>query len=102
VDATIAGTFARPSTQGKVQIKNGSIAYIDLPSALSDINGSFLFSQDRLQIETLTAHTGGGLVTLGVYAPSYTRQLNFDLTVSGQGVLLRSPPGISSTADADL
>jgi translocation and assembly module TamB len=102
VDATIAGTVARPSTQGKVKIANGSIAYIDLPSALSDINGSLLFSQDRLQIETLTAHTGGGLVTFGGYATSYNRQLNFDLTVSGQGVRLRYPPGISSTADADL
>jgi translocation and assembly module TamB len=102
VDANIGGTIARPVTQGKVQIANGSVAYIDLPSALSEINGTLLFNQNRLEIQSLTAHTGGGLVTFGGYATSYNRQLNFDLTVSGQGVRLRYPPGVSSTADADL
>ena len=51
-----------------MRIDHGAIAYIDLPSALSDINGSLVFNQDRLQIESLTAHTGGGLVTFGGYA----------------------------------
>ncbi len=102
VDASIGGTFARPLTQGKVQIDNGSVAYIDLPSALSGINGSLLFNQNRLEVQTLTAHTGGGLVTFGGYATSFNGLLNFDLTVSGQGVRLRYPPGVSSTADADL
>lgn len=102
VDASIAGTVAKPVTQGKVQIDNGSIAYIDLPSALAGINGTLLFNQNRLEIQNLTAHTGGGLVTFGGYATSYNRQVNFDLTVSGQGVRLRYPPGVSSTADAGL
>src|SRR5215469_7604959 len=102
VDASVGGTVSRPVTQGRVDINNGSIAYIDLPSALSDINGSLQFDQNRLQIQTLTAHTGGGLVTFGGYATSYNRQLNFDLRVEGQGVRLRYPPGISSTADAQL
>src|SRR5207244_1890672 len=85
-----------------VQIENGAIAYIDLPSALSEINGSLIFNQDRLQIENLTARTGGGLVTFGGYATSYNRQLNFDLTLRGQGVRLRYPPSVSYTGDADL
>jgi len=102
VDANIGGTVAHPSTQGRVEIQKGSIAYIDLPSALSDINGTLLFNQNRLEVQSLTAHTGGGLVTFGGYATSYNRQVNFDLQVSGQGVRLRYPPGVSSTADANL
>src|SRR5215831_1979154 len=102
VDARVGGTVSRPLTQGRVDINNGSIAYIDLPSALSDINGSLQFDQNRLEIRTLTAHTGGGLVSFGGYATSYNRQFNFDLRVEGQGVRLRYPPGISSTADAEL
>jgi translocation and assembly module TamB len=102
VDVNVSGNAAKPVMQGKVQIENGAIAYIDLPSALSEINGSLIFNQDRLQIENLTARTGGGLVTFGGYATSYNRQLNFDLTLRGQGVRLRYPPGVSSTADADL
>ncbi len=102
VDVSLSGAMAKPVTQGRVRVEHGAIAYIDLPSALSDINGSLIFNQDRLQIESLTAHTGGGLVTFGGYATDRGGKLNFDLTVQGQDVRLRYPPGISSTANADL
>ncbi len=102
VDLTLAGTVSKPTTQGRLQVTNGSIAYSDLPSALSAINGSAVFNQDRLQIETLTAHVGGGLVTFGGYATAYNRQINFNLTLETQDVRLRYPPGISSMANAEL
>jgi translocation and assembly module TamB len=102
VDLSVAGTFGKPLTQGRVRIDHGAIAYIDLPSALSDINGSLIFNQDRLQIERLTARTGGGLVSFGGYATTYNDKFNFDLTLQGQDVRLRYPPGVSSTANADL
>jgi translocation and assembly module TamB len=102
VDVSVAGTMAKPALQGRLRVDRGAVAYIDLPSALSDINGSLVFNQDRLQIESLTAHTGGGLVTFGGYATAYNNKLNFDLTVHGQDVRLRYPPGVSATANADL
>ena len=102
VDLAVAGPFAKPVMQGRVQVASGAIAYIDLPSALSDINGSLVFNQDRLQIESLTAHTGGGLVTFGGYATAYNGKFNFDLSVHGQDVRLRYPPGVSAMANADL
>ena len=102
VNLALAGTMARPAIQGRLQVSNGSIQYGDLPSALSDINGSLVFSTNRLQIETLTAHVGGGLVSFGGYATAYNRQLNFDLTLTGQDVRLRYPPGISSVTNAQL
>ncbi len=102
VDLSVAGPFAKPAMQGRVQVASGAIAYIDLPSALSDINGSLVFNQDRLQIESLTAHTGGGLVTFGGYATAYNGKFNFDLSVHGQDVRLRYPPGVSAMANADL
>jgi len=102
VDLTVGGTVNKPTTQGRLQIANGSIAYSDLPSALSGINGSLVFNQDRLQIETLSAHVGGGTVNFGGYATAYNRQLNFDLTLQAEEVRLRYPPGVSSMANADL
>src|SRR5438876_989096 len=90
VNVNVSGDAAKPVMQGKVQIENGAIAYIDLPSALSEINGSLIFNQDRLQIENLTARTGGGLVTFGGYATSYNRQFTFDLTLRGQGLFQRN------------
>ncbi len=102
VDLTVAGTVSKPTTQGRLQITNGSVTYSDLPSSLSAINGSAVFNQDRLQIETLTAHVGGGLVTFGGYATAYNHQLNFNLTLQSQDVRLRYPPGVSSMANAEL
>jgi translocation and assembly module TamB len=102
VDLTVGGTISQPTTQGRLQVTGGSIAYADLPNALSSINGSAIFNQDRLQIETLTAHVGGGTVTFGGYATAYNHQLNFDLTLQSQDVRLRYPPGVSSMANAEL
>jgi translocation and assembly module TamB len=69
---------------------------------LIETNGSLLFTRDRFHIETLTAHTGGGTLDLKGDATIYNRQLNFNLTASGKDVRLRYPPGVSSTADAEL
>jgi translocation and assembly module TamB len=102
VNVEIAGTLARPLLQGKVQVTAGGIAYLDLPAAFSEINGSLTFDQNRLQIETLTAHTGGGLVTFRGNAAWINHQLSFDVTLQEREVRLRYPPGISSTANADL
>ena len=102
LDMDVAGTISTPSVQGHVQITNGAIAYLDLPIAFSGINGSLSFNQNRLQIEALTAHTGGGLVTFGGNAVWINRRLAFDLRLQEKDVRLRYPPGISSTANADL
>jgi translocation and assembly module TamB len=102
VDVAVNGTFYRPVMQGRVQITHGALAYSDLPSGLSEINGTLVFNQNRLQIETLTARTGGGAVAFAGYATTYNHLVSFDLNVTGQGVRLRYPPGVSSTADADL
>jgi translocation and assembly module TamB len=102
VNVTLTGTIPRPAIQGRLRVTHGSIQYSDLPSALSDINGSLVFNTNRLQIETLTAHVGGGLVSFGGSATAYNRQLSFDLTLKGQDVRLRYPPGISSVTTEQL
>lgn len=98
----VSGPMADPLLQGKVTVTHGSLAYADLPSGLSDMNGTLTFNKNRLQIDTLTARTGGGMLTLTGGATSYQGQINFDFSASAQDVRLRYPPGVSSTANADL
>jgi translocation and assembly module TamB len=102
VDMEVTGILSKPVTQGHLQITDGAITYSDLPAAFSEINGSLAFDQNRVQIETLAAHSGGGLVTFGGNAAWINHQLNFDVTLQERDVRLRYPPGISSTANADL
>ncbi|MGC1227421.1 MAG: translocation/assembly module TamB domain-containing protein [Candidatus Sulfotelmatobacter sp.] len=99
---TVSGTFADPLPQGHIHVANSAISYAGVPSGLTDLNGSLLFTRDHLQIDSLAAHTGGGTVDLKGDATLVNRQLNFNLTGSARDVRLRYPPGVSSTADAQL
>ena len=102
MDMTVGGTIGDPLPQGHLQISGGAVAYAGLPSGLTDLNGSLMFTRDHVHIETLNAHTGGGALDLVGDATYLKRQLNFNLTATGKDVRLRYPAGVSSTADAEL
>jgi translocation and assembly module TamB len=102
MNLTLGGTIADPLPQGRFQVSEGSISYAGLPSGLSDLNGSLLFTRDRVHIDTLAARTGGGTLDLKGDATYFNQQLNFNLTAIGKDVRLRYPPGVSSTADTEL
>ena len=99
---TATGPMADPLLQGRVNISHGSLAYADLPSGLSDMNGSLVFNKNSLQIENLTARSGGGILNLTGAVSTYQGQINFDFGATAQDVRLRYPAGVSSTANADL
>lgn len=97
----MTGTLFNPVLDGELDIEQGALSYADVPSGLSDVNGSLVFTQDRLEVQSLTARTGGGAVSLGGYV-NYRRRINFHITALGQDIRLRYPPGMSATANADL
>jgi len=97
---SVTGTFLQPILQGSFDVENGALSSMDLPNGLSNINGSLVFNQDRLQIQTLTAQIGGGNVNLAGYL-TYSPKLSFNITASGQDVRLR-PAGVSATSTAEL
>jgi translocation and assembly module TamB len=102
MDMNVGGTVSDPLPQGHLQVSNGAVVYAGLPSGLSEINGSLVFTRDRLHIEKLTARTGGGTIDLKGDATHYNQQLSFDVTAASKEVRLRYPPGVSSTASAEL
>lgn len=102
IHMTVGGTLHEPLPQGTIQIKDGAANYAGIPSGLSEMNGSLVFTRDRVHIEQLTARTGGGTLDLKGDATNYNRQMNFNLTAVGKDVRLRYPPGVSSTATAEL
>jgi translocation and assembly module TamB len=97
----LGGLIKKPTMQGEIRITNGSFNLIDFPNGLSNVNGSLLFTEDRVQVQSLTAHTGGGDIKIGGYA-TYSPQVGFNLTATGEDIRLRYPPGVSSTANLDL
>ncbi len=101
VTMSLDGTMAQPQMAGRMEITNGAISVDGLPNGLTQINGKLAFAQDRVQVENLTAHTGGGAMTLGGFI-AYRNGVYFDVTATGKDVRLRYPPGISASADANL
>ena len=95
------GPLTNPELQGRVDFKNAALSLEDIPNGLSQLNGSLEFSQNRLEVRSLTAMTGGGQLTLGGYL-AYQHGLYADITATGAGIRIRYPSAISSLADAQL
>ncbi|MFP5277457.1 MAG: translocation/assembly module TamB domain-containing protein [Acidobacteriota bacterium] len=95
------GTVQNPGLRGRIDIHNGSLSLEDIPNGLSQMQGTLMFNRNRLEVRNLTAMSGGGLLNVGG-SLSYQRGVFADLTVTGKGVRIRYPEGISSLADADL
>src|SRR5579862_1048332 len=95
------GPIDNPNLSGQIEFQNASLALEDLPNSLSQLQGTLQFNQNRLEVKSLTARTGGGLLSVSGYM-AYQHGLFADLSLSGKGVRIRYPEGISSQADATL
>lgn len=95
------GPLSNPGLRGRVDFHNGSMALEDLPNGLSQLHGHLEFNQNRLEVKSLTAMTGGGLLSLSGYL-AYQNGIYADLFATGSGIRIRYPQGVSSLADAKL
>jgi translocation and assembly module TamB len=83
-----------------VFVQNVNLAMDGIPNGLSNLNGTMVFSQDRLQVENLVGTTGGGQVKMGGFV-TLKNGLFADLTASGDAVRVRLY-GLSTTANISL
>ena len=95
------GPLKSPGLQGRIDFQNGYLSLEDIPNGLSQLHGTLEFNQNRLEVKSLTAMSGGGLLSVGGYL-AYQHGIYADLSVSGKGIRIRYPPGVSSLADATL
>jgi translocation and assembly module TamB len=102
VNLNATGSFQQPVLQGRLDVKNTFLSHRDFPSGLSDLNGVLVFDRNHVQIQNLSGTTGGGTIALSGSA-NYDRGIvQLDVGATAQGVRLRYPPGVSSTASANL
>jgi translocation and assembly module TamB len=95
------GPLNNPGLRGRVEFQNGSLSLEDVPNGLSQLHGTLEFNQNRLEVKSLTAMSGGGLLSVAGYL-AYQHGIYADLSVTGNGIRIRSPQGVSSLADAKL
>jgi translocation and assembly module TamB len=101
INVALNGSINKPNMVGEVKVTNGALTLIDFPNGLSNINGNLVFNEERVQIQSLTARTGGGDIRIGGYA-TYSPRVAFAITAQGEDIRLRYPQGVSSTANLDL
>jgi translocation and assembly module TamB len=95
------GPLEQPALHGRIEFDNGSLSLEDLPNGLSQLHGTLEFNQNRLEVRSLTAMSGGGLLSVGG-SLSYQHGIYSNLTVTGKNIRIRYPQGVSSLADASL
>jgi len=95
------GPLKNPGLQGRIDFENASLSLEDIPNGLSQLHGTLEFNQNRLEVRSLTAMSGGGLLSLSGFL-AYQHGIYADLSATGQGIRIRYPPGVSSLADATL
>ena len=102
VNLNASGTLSQPVLQGRLEVKDIFVSHNDFPSGLSALNGVLLFDRNRIQIESLSGSTGGGTVALTGSATYQGGVFLLDFGATAHDVRLRYPPGVSSTANADV
>jgi len=102
VQFTVAanGLVTDPKLSGKVQLEHVNMALDGVPNGLSDMNGTLIFTEDRLQVQNVVGRTGGGELRLGG-SLRFHSGLYADLTATGDAVRVRLY-GLSATANANL
>ena len=101
--ANITGTLFSPNVSGAIKINNGSFFLSDLPNGLSDVNGTVVFSRNRATIQKMSAHSGGGNLSLGgSISFGAGTPLVYHLEAAARDVRVRYANSISVTANSDL
>ena len=95
------GPLMNPNLKGRIDFQDAALSLEDLPNGLSQLRGTLEFNQNRLEVKSLTAMSGGGLLSVGGYL-TYQHGIYADLTATGNGIRIRYPQGVSSLANATL
>jgi len=95
------GPVSNPELSGRIDFENASLALEDLPNSLSQLHGTLEFNRNRLEVKSLTAMSGGGLLSVTGYL-AYVHGIYADLSLKGKSIRIRYPQGVSSAADINL
>jgi translocation and assembly module TamB len=103
LETTFEGPMRDPIVTGKMTVENGRIRHFGLPHALDSINGVVAFDTRGIRLDELTGRLGNGPVQFGgtIGIDGY-RLGRVDVTLGGEGMVVRFPEDMRSTVDADL
>ncbi len=99
-DVGAAGRLKQPELVGRVRLDNANLAIDGIPNGLSNLTGTLVFNENRLQVQNISGTSGGGKITLSGYI-GYQKGLFSDLTATVDNVRIRYA-GLSTTTNASI
>ncbi len=102
VRTMVRGTRSDPKVNGRMELKNASLNYIDFPNGISNANGVILFNGTNATIQNLTAESGGGKLSANGFISYGDAAIAYGLKANAKGVRVRYPPGASVEANANI
>ncbi|HWR50002.1 MAG TPA: translocation/assembly module TamB domain-containing protein [Bryobacteraceae bacterium] len=101
LDVSVRGSTSRPDVYGRIDVRKAAFNWPGLPNGIDDANGVIFLYRDRATIDRITAETGGGrLVATGFVG--FSPEITFHIETRAEGVRVRYPEGVSSSADATI
>jgi translocation and assembly module TamB len=97
----IRGSFSQPLLNGRVELKNANVNYTQFPNGISNANAVILLNGTSASIQTFTAESGGGKVTLTGFAAYTNANANFNLKAAARNVRFRYS-GVSAISNAAI
>lgn len=97
------GRLHDPQLGGNVSLEHVNLSLDGIPNGLTDLNGTLVFNQNRLDVKDMVGTTGGGKLRIGgslMYQPK-GGGFYADLTATADVIRVRYN-GLSATANAQL
>ncbi len=101
LNATVHGKFSKPLVNGEIVLKNANVNYTQFFNGLSNANGTILLNGTNATIQTLTAESGGGKVSLDGFVSFGGPVMSCNLRSSADRVRVRYS-GIAVVSNATL
>ncbi|MCZ2156208.1 MAG: translocation/assembly module TamB domain-containing protein [Bryobacterales bacterium] len=102
LDLVVRGTFKTPDVYGQLDLNGASFYLAGVPNGLDKINGRIFLYRDRANIEEIRAESGGGSLVLTGFVSYNEGAPAFRVSAHVKDVRVRYPPGVSTSADAEL
>jgi translocation and assembly module TamB len=102
LNAGIKGAMSSPTINGKLQLKDAAFQTADMSNGISKANGVIQFNGDVARIESLTAESGGGKITVSGFVGRNGSTFTYGLTARAIRMRVRQASGVSVVANANV
>jgi translocation and assembly module TamB len=102
VNASVKGPPTDPAISGRIELQDAAYQTSAMPNGISKATGVIIFGGTTATIQSLTAESGGGKITVSGTISRFGGQTGYNLAARANRVQIRTNSGASLGINADL